>query len=201
MRVEMDFGSRRSAVLTAAPAVVAAAILAGRRQRGRRVERRRMRRPGHRRRACGGFSQHRMHGRANRLRRRNRLGQYGIDRSAGRSVGPARLSQPRWRADLHRARRPQDALERQHRHRRRRQLERSDCQQWLFNRQFFQHVRKGNQSRCPASPIRVTAATSPAPLGTGIWSAGFYCELVPSDSPVSEARIDQMTGKIKADMF
>ncbi len=31
--------------------------------------------------------------------------------------------------------------------------------------------------------------------------AGFYCEFVPSDSPVSEARIDQMTGKIKADMF
>jgi len=31
--------------------------------------------------------------------------------------------------------------------------------------------------------------------------AGFYCELVPSDSPVSEARIEQMIGKIKADMF
>ena len=31
--------------------------------------------------------------------------------------------------------------------------------------------------------------------------AGFYCEFVPSDSPVSEARNDQMTGKIKADMF
>jgi hypothetical protein len=31
--------------------------------------------------------------------------------------------------------------------------------------------------------------------------AGFYCEFVPSDSPVSEARIDQMIGKIKADMF
>lgn len=31
--------------------------------------------------------------------------------------------------------------------------------------------------------------------------AGFYCEFVPSDSPVSAARIDQMTGKIKADMF
>lgn len=31
--------------------------------------------------------------------------------------------------------------------------------------------------------------------------AGFYCEFVPSDSPVSGARIDQMTGKIKADMF
>jgi hypothetical protein len=31
--------------------------------------------------------------------------------------------------------------------------------------------------------------------------AGFYCELVPSDSPVSEARIEQMIDKIKADMF
>jgi hypothetical protein len=31
--------------------------------------------------------------------------------------------------------------------------------------------------------------------------AGFYCEFVSSDSPVSEARIDQMIGKIKADMF
>lgn len=31
--------------------------------------------------------------------------------------------------------------------------------------------------------------------------AGFYCEFVPSDTPVSEARIEQMIGKIKADMF
>jgi hypothetical protein len=31
--------------------------------------------------------------------------------------------------------------------------------------------------------------------------AGFYCEFVPSDSPVSEARIDQVTGKIQANMF
>jgi hypothetical protein len=31
--------------------------------------------------------------------------------------------------------------------------------------------------------------------------AGFYCEFVPSDNPVSEARIEQMIGKIKADMF
>jgi hypothetical protein len=30
---------------------------------------------------------------------------------------------------------------------------------------------------------------------------GFYCELVPSDEPVTDARVDQMTGKIKADMF
>jgi hypothetical protein len=31
--------------------------------------------------------------------------------------------------------------------------------------------------------------------------AGFYCEFVPSDQPVTAARVDQMTGKIKADMF
>jgi hypothetical protein len=31
--------------------------------------------------------------------------------------------------------------------------------------------------------------------------AGFYCEFVPSDSPVSEARIEQMLGKIQAEMF
>ena len=30
---------------------------------------------------------------------------------------------------------------------------------------------------------------------------GFYCEFVPSDQPVTDARVDQMTGKIKADMF
>jgi len=30
---------------------------------------------------------------------------------------------------------------------------------------------------------------------------GFYCEFVPSDQPVTDARVDQMTAKIKADMF
>ena len=30
---------------------------------------------------------------------------------------------------------------------------------------------------------------------------GFYCEFVPSDQPVTDARVDQMIGKIKADMF
>jgi hypothetical protein len=30
---------------------------------------------------------------------------------------------------------------------------------------------------------------------------GIYCELVPSDKPVTPARIDQMTGKIKGSMF
>lgn len=30
---------------------------------------------------------------------------------------------------------------------------------------------------------------------------GFYCEFVPSDQPVTDARVDQMTEKIKADMF
>jgi hypothetical protein len=30
---------------------------------------------------------------------------------------------------------------------------------------------------------------------------GIYCEVVPSDEPVTAARIDQMTGKIRGDMF
>jgi hypothetical protein len=30
---------------------------------------------------------------------------------------------------------------------------------------------------------------------------GVYCEIVPSDEPVTPARIDQMTGKIRGDMF
>ena len=30
---------------------------------------------------------------------------------------------------------------------------------------------------------------------------GLYCELVPSDEPVTAARIDQMTGKVRGDMF
>ena len=30
---------------------------------------------------------------------------------------------------------------------------------------------------------------------------GVYCELVPSDDPVTPARIDQMMGKVKGDMF
>ena len=30
---------------------------------------------------------------------------------------------------------------------------------------------------------------------------GFYCEFVPSDEPVTDARVDQMTGKVKGDMF
>lgn len=30
---------------------------------------------------------------------------------------------------------------------------------------------------------------------------GIYCEVVPSEDPVTPARIDQMTGKIKGDMF
>lgn len=30
---------------------------------------------------------------------------------------------------------------------------------------------------------------------------GIYCEVVPSDDPVTAARIDQMTGKIRGDMF
>jgi hypothetical protein len=30
---------------------------------------------------------------------------------------------------------------------------------------------------------------------------GIYCEIVPSDEPVTRARIDQMTGKIRGDMF
>lgn len=30
---------------------------------------------------------------------------------------------------------------------------------------------------------------------------GFYCEFVPSDEPVTDARVDQMTEKVKGDMF
>jgi len=54
------------------------------------------------------------------------------------------------------------------------------------------------------SCVAITRHSSPY-MGRGLIAqhliAGIYCEVVPSDDPVTAARIDQMTGKIRGDMF
>ena len=149
----------------------------------------------------GRFPHHRMRSRADRPWRRFQQRRHGLDRGTGCPVVHRRLSRSRGQSHLFEPGRPATAIRKIPHIRHRRQLgSLSSVSNGFTVRTFFGKLKSVSET-VPCFVFSRYAGHVANSTGFRHMIGGVYCEVVPSDEPVTAARIDQMMGKIRGDMF